>query len=99
MPSQSGGGDQSEDQARAPRRIAHEPEPALWCPDPVREPMPVAGGRAGDGVGCTVGPRAAEPKPVTGMRSSTAATRESWLEFRRMVRELAREARELVEIV
>jgi hypothetical protein len=43
---QGGGGDhnKSEDQARAPRRIAHEPEPALRCPDPVREPVPVPGG-------------------------------------------------------
>jgi hypothetical protein len=43
---QGGGGDhnKSEDQGHAPRRIAHEPEPALRCPDPVREPVPVAGG-------------------------------------------------------
>jgi hypothetical protein len=41
---QGGGGDhnKSEDQARAPRHIAHEPEPALRCPDPVREPVPLA---------------------------------------------------------
>jgi hypothetical protein len=44
---QGGGGDHniSEDQARAPRRIAHEPEPALRCPDPPGQPMPVTGGQ------------------------------------------------------
>jgi hypothetical protein len=42
---QGGGGahNKSEDRPRAPRRIAHEPEPALRCPDPVREPVPVPG--------------------------------------------------------
>jgi hypothetical protein len=42
---QGGGGDhnKSEDQAHALRRIAHEPEPTLRCPDPVREPVPVPG--------------------------------------------------------
>jgi hypothetical protein len=41
---QGGGGDhnKSEDQAYAPRRIAHEPEPALRCPDPARETVPLA---------------------------------------------------------
>jgi hypothetical protein len=42
---QGGGGDhnKSEDQARAPRRIAHEPEPALRCPNAQRETLPLAG--------------------------------------------------------
>ena len=43
---QGGGGDhnKSEDQAHAPRRIAHEPEPALRCPNAQRETVPVPGG-------------------------------------------------------
>ena len=43
---QGGGGgyQESEDQPHAPGSIAHEPQPALWCPDPQREAMPVPGG-------------------------------------------------------
>ena len=39
-----GGHGKSEDQPHAPGSIAHEPQPALWCPDPQREAMPVPGG-------------------------------------------------------
>lgn len=43
-PGQTGGGDKSkfEEQPHA-KQISHAPEPALLCPDPNREAMPVAG--------------------------------------------------------
>ena len=43
---QGGGGgcQEREDQPHAPGSIAYEPQPALRCPDPQREPMPVPGG-------------------------------------------------------
>src|SRR3954462_10524216 len=43
---QGGGGhNKSEDQPHAPRSIAHEPEPALRCPAPQRQPVPVTVGQ------------------------------------------------------
>ena len=42
---QGGGGQQkSEDRAHAQAALAHAPEPALRCPDPPGQPVPVAGG-------------------------------------------------------
>ena len=42
---QGGGGQfKSEDRAHAQAAIAHAPEPALLCPDPLRQPVPVTGG-------------------------------------------------------
>jgi hypothetical protein len=42
---QGGGGacSESEGRAHAQATLAHAPEPALRCPDPVREPVPVPG--------------------------------------------------------
>ena len=46
---QGGGGQQkSEDRAHAQATLTHAPEPALRCPDPPRQPVPVAG-REGQG--------------------------------------------------
>ena len=39
-----GGHGKSEDQPHAQAALGHAPEPALWCSDPQREPMPVPGG-------------------------------------------------------
>jgi hypothetical protein len=73
---QGGGGQsESEDRPHAPRSIAHEPEPALRCSDPPRQPVPVAGGEGQDQVqDARRGRRQAARGRVTGMPLGTAAT-------------------------
>ena len=54
---QGGGGQfKSEDRAHAPSALAHAAEPALRCPDPAGEPVPVASGE--------------RPKPLSDARRS-----------------------------
>ena len=36
--------DETEDRPHAQAALAHAPEPALRCPDPPRQPVPLAGG-------------------------------------------------------
>jgi hypothetical protein len=41
VPEGGGGAEKTEDQPHA-KQIGHAQQPAMWCPDPEREPMPVA---------------------------------------------------------